>query len=594
MNLNIVLSEQIRTCVCSFMQSQFALTMAADSVILQPTSQEHVGDYTLVLFPLAKASGQNPVKLGEELAQDLQSKLPDINHTEVVKGFLNLQFRHEWWQQELMRMQLPHYHQLPATGKKVVLEYCGPNTNKPLHIGHIRNMMIGFSLSRILQAAGDEVIKVNIYNDRGIAISKSMVSWKRFAQGATPASTGIKGDHFVGDFYVRYNQAVQEEIRQMENPPAEKEQAEKLTSIHREAQQMVVDWESGKEEVRALWKQMNDWVYSGFQETYQLLGVDFQKDYYESETYLLGKKFVEEGLNSHTFLKRPDGAVIVDLTAEGLDQKVLLRADGTSVYITQDLATAQLRYDDFGMDKMIYVVADEQNYHFKVLKYCLLKMGKSWAQGIYHLAYALVESPTGRFKSREGKTADADDLIQEVMRIAAEKTRELGKVDHFSPDALQDLFRQIGLGALKFFILRVNPFKKIIFNPEESIDFHGQTGPFIQYTHARIRSILRKNAGTGEWNTAAVSLTQTEKQLLRSLSEYKNTISSSALKYDPSEIAQYAYALAKLFNKYYAETSILGAEDENTLHMRLSLCREVASRIKDSMYLLGIDVPEQM
>ncbi|HWB62172.1 MAG TPA: arginine--tRNA ligase, partial [Chitinophagales bacterium] len=449
-------------------------------------------------------------------------------------------------------------------------------------------------MSEILKAAGYDVTKVNIYNDRGIAICKSMVAYKRYGNGATPQTTGIKGDHFVGDWYVKFNEAVGEELKAIPNAPADKDEAQKLTSIFKEAQEMLLKWEAGDPETIALWKLMNDWVYEGFDETFKVLGVDFQKDYFESQTYKLGKSIVDEGLQKNVFYKRKDGAVAVDLTAEGLDEKVLLRADGTSIYITQDLATAELRYDEFKMDKMIYVVANEQDYHFKVLKLALQKLGKAWADGIYHLSYALVESPTGRFKSREGKTADADDLISEVLRIAEEKTRELGKIDGFTEEQALELYKTIGLGALKYFILRVNPYKKIIFNPEESIDFHGHTGPFIQYTHARISAVSRKAGETMGKMNETMALANVERELIIQLSEYENVVKSAAEKYDPSEVANYVYNLAKTYNSFYHELPILTAATEDERNFRLQLSKQTGVVISKAMNLLGIAVPEKM
>jgi len=457
-------------------------------------------------------------------------------------------------------------------------------------------MFLGFSMSEILKANGYDVTKVNIYNDRGIQICKSMVAYLRYGNGSTPQSTGIKGDHFVGDWYVTWNTKAKEELQTLTGLKGEFDEDQKLTTLFKEAQGMLLKWEAGDAEVVALWEKMNGWVYEGFKETFNLLGVDFQKDYYESQTYKLGKDIVEEGLKKDVFKKRADGAVIVDLTPDGLDEKVLLRPDGTSIYITQDLATAELRYKEFGMEKMIYVVANEQDYHFKVLKLALQKLGNLWADGIYHLSYALVESPTGRFKSREGKTADADDLAGEVLRIAEEKTKELGKIDGFTEEQAKELYKTIGLGALKYFVLRVNPYKKIIFNPEESIDFHGHTGPFIQYTHARVSAIMRK-AGvdadlSGFENLTSIALV--ERELIIHLSEYENTVRAAAEKYDPSEIANYVYTLAKLYNKFYHEQPIINAATEAEKKFRIVLSQQTGVVIKKAMKLLGIEVPEKM
>jgi arginyl-tRNA synthetase len=580
-------------------KTEFGADVPDSSVTLNITKKEHEGDFTIVVFPLAKLAQKSPEQTAEILGSKLVEKLDFIGKYNVIKGFLNLSFTDEYWINNLAAIASNNkFGQLNANNNKVLLEYCGPNTNKPLHIGHIRNMLLGFSMSEVLKANGFDVTKVNIYNDRGIAICKSMVAYLHKGNGATPQSAGIKGDHFVGDYYVLFNNMVKEELAGMQDVPEDKDKAEKLTSVMKEAQTMLLKWEAGDPETVALWSKMNGWVYEGFQDTFKMLGVDFQKDYYESETYKLGKDIVEEGLSKNVFFKRKDGAVAVDLTPEGLDEKVLLRADGTSIYITQDLATAQLRYDEFKMDKMVYVVANEQDYHFKVLKLALQKLGKKWADGIFHLSYALVESPTGRYKSREGKTADADDIIADVLRIAEERTKELGKVEGFSDDEAKALYRTIGLGALKYFVLRVNPYKKIIFDAEESIDFHGNTGPFIQYSHARIRSVIRRAEQEG-WKLPAAlpanaTLNADERELAKLLSEYENVVRTAGEKYDPSEVANYVYNVAKHYNKFYHDNPILKAETEDAKQIRLALCYQTGVTIKKAMGLLGIEVPEKM
>ena len=594
----MTLEQILKTATVEIFNQQFNAAISADAVTINITNSDHDGDYTIVVFPLVKFSKKSPEQTAELLGAQLKEKTNIIAGFNVIKGFLNINLTDSYWLNRLKDISAnAAYGTFPSNGKKVVLEYCGPNTNKPLHIGHLRNMLLGYSASEILKAAGFDVTKVNIYNDRGIAICKSMVAYKHYANGATPQSTGIKGDHFMGDWYVKFNEIVNEEIKALPNAPADKDEAQKLTPIFKEAQDLLLKWEAGEEETVALWKQMNDWVYAGFQETFNLLGVDFQKDYYESETYKLGRDLVNEGLEKNVFFRRKDGAVAVDLTPEGLDEKVLLRADGTSIYITQDLATAKLRFEEFGMDKMIYVVANEQDYHFKVLKLALQKLGYAWADGIYHLSYALVESPTGRFKSREGKTADADDLIAEVLRIAEEKTKELGKIEGFTTEEANVLYRTIGLGALKYFVLRVNPFKKIIFNPEESIDFHGHTGPFIQYTNARIAAIIRRAGAMealGAETIAAYSLSEVERELIILMSEYENTVRIAAEKYDPSEIANYSYNLARTYNKFYHESPIISAPTENEKQVRVALSAQTGVILKKGMKLLGIDVPEKM
>lgn len=591
-----MLEQQLKQFTVRAFKQEFDAAVTEAEVTINITKKEHTGDFTVVVFPLIKYSKKNPEQTAQWLGEKLKVESGIVADYNVVKGFLNLTLAATYWQNKLSEIAAnSNYGLFAPNHQKVVLEYCGPNTNKPLHIGHVRNMLLGYAMGEILKANGFDLTKVNIYNDRGINISKSMVAYQRYGNGATPHSTGIKGDHFVGDWYVKFGEVVKSELEVIPNKPEDKDEAAKLTPIFKEAQEMVQKWEADDAETLALWKQMNSWVYEGFQETFKVLGIDFQKDYYESETYKLGKDIIEEGLQKQVYKKRADGAVIVDLTRDGLDEKVLLRSDGTSIYITQDLGTAELRHKEFGMDKMIYVVANEQDYHFKVLKLALQKLGKQWADGIYHLSYALVESPTGRFKSREGKTADADDLIAEVLRIAEAKTKELGKIEELTDEDLTELYRIIGLGALKYFILRVNPYKKIIFNPEESIDLHGHTGPFIQYTHARTCAVLRK-AGKAEFSktTYPQILQAEERELIIHIAEYENVLRSAADKYDPSEMANYLYQLAKLYNKFYHEQPILTALTEQEKQFRLLITQQTGRLIKQGMKLLGIDVPEKM
>jgi arginyl-tRNA synthetase len=587
---------------CKNLFGEESLTAAINVGI---TNKEFEGDYTVVVFPLVRFSKLSPEKTGEVLGAYLKENTNYINDFNVVKGFLNLRLTTAFWIKNLEeRSQKKELTAFTAKKEKVLLEYCGPNTNKPLHIGHLRNMLLGFSVSEILKETGSDVTKVNIYNDRGIAICKSMAAYIERGNGATPESTGIKGDHFVGDYYVMFGRIVEEQLRtkykvnEEENVfkaiGKDREVAEQETPIFELAKKLLLQWEANDEYAVTLWKQMNGWVYDGFNKTFDVLGVDFEKDYFESKTYKLGKDIIDEGVAKQVIYKRADGAMAIDLTPDGLDEKVLLRSDGTSIYITQDLGTAQLRYDEFKMDKMIYVVANEQDYHFKVLKLALQKLGKKWADGIYHLSYALVESPTGRFKSREGKTADADDLIAEVLRIAEEKTKEHGKIEDFTPEEAQGLYKTIGLGALKFFILRVNPFKKIIFNPEESIDFHGQTGPFIQYTHARIKSVIRKANIASIALNLQTELSETESQIIQQLSEFENILIDAAAKYDPSEVANYLYNLSKLYNKFYNESPIIAAKSEDEKTLRIALSSVTAHTIDKGMKLLGIEVPEKM
>jgi arginyl-tRNA synthetase len=582
----------------------FGGEVAESAVTIGQTKKEFEGDYTIVTFPLIKLSKKSPEETGNLLGNALKEKLDIVDKFNVVKGFLNISFTDKFWAERLQKLEQDDFTAFPANGKKVLLEYCSPNTNKPLHIGHVRNMLLGYSTTEILKANGYDVTTVSIYNDRGIAICKSMAAYIERGNGATPESTGIKGDHLIGDYYVLFGQIVNEQLRAKYNVPEdqnvfkvigkEKEVAEQETEIFAKAKDLLLKWEAGDEATLTLWKQMNSWVYAGYQVTYDMMGVSFDKDYYESQTYMLGKDIIDEGLAKGVFYKRPDGAVAIDLTPEGLDEKILLRSDGTSIYMTQDLGTAQVRYDEYHMDKMIYVVANEQDYHFKVLKLCLQKMGKEWADGIHHLSYSLVESPTGRFKSREGKTADADDMIAEVLQIAEEKTKELGKVAEFSETEANALYKTIGMGALKYFILRVNPYKKIIFNPEESIDFHGHTGPFIQYSHARIRSIIRRYASSLAAVDTSTSLHSTERELILQLYEYPTVLLSAADKYDPAEIANYIYNLAKLYNKFYNEVPILTASTEAEKNLRIMISKVTGDTIRKGMKLLGIEVPEKM
>lgn len=596
----MIIEHTLKQITTETFREEFDAEIATDDVTINITKKEHEGDYTIVVFPLTKFSKKSPEQTAELLGNRITEKTGIVAGFNVIKGFLNLHFTDAYWINRFREIAADgQFGTFEQKNKKVVLEYCGPNTNKPLHIGHVRNMLLGFAMSEILKANGYTVTKVNIYNDRGINISKSMVAYQLLGNNSTPESTHTKGDHFVGDWYVKFGEIVKQELAGLTNLPEDKDEAAKLTPVFKLAQETVQKWEAGDEATLSLWKKMNAWVYQGFNETFALLGIDFEKDYYESETYRLGKDIIEEGLAKQVFKKRADGAVVVDLTAEGLDEKVLLRSDGTSIYITQDLGTAQLRYQEFNMDKMIYVVANEQDYHFKVLKLALQKLGKAWALGIYHLSYALVESPTGRFKSREGKTADADDLIAEVFRIAEEKTKELGKIDDFTDTQAKELYRTIGLGALKYFVLRVNPYKKIIFNPEESIDFHGHTGPFIQYTHARIQAILRK-APNGFNQPLALSelnslvLAPAERELICQLSQYENAVSTAAEKFDPSEIANYVYQTAKTYNKFYHDLPILTATTDTEKNFRVNLSAQAGVVIKRAMKLLGIEVPEKM
>ncbi|ULQ57584.1 arginine--tRNA ligase [Flavihumibacter rivuli] len=563
---------------------------------INQTKPEFEGDYTVVLFGLVKALKKSPEGLGTELGEHLVKRSPELFvGFNVIKGFLNLVVADSYWTGLVKEnYNKADFGKRPSTGRKVMVEYSSPNTNKPLHLGHLRNNFLGWSIAEILKANGFEVIKSCIVNDRGIHICKSMIAWQRFANGATPESTGIKGDHFVGDYYVKFNDAYKAEVEELVAGGMSKDMAEKEAPIMKATQQMLVDWEAGKPEVIDLWKRMNGWVYAGFDATYQRIGSDFDKTYYESDTYLLGKETVQEGLAKGVFYKKDDGSVWIDLTADGLDEKLVQRKDGTSVYITQDIGLAQQKYNEYGMEQSIYVIGDEQNYHMKVLKLISEKLGLPKADGIYHLSYGMVELPTGKMKSREGTVVDADDLVDEMINISAQHTRELGKVKDFSEAELVELYNTIGLGALKFYLLRVDPRKKMIFNPEESIDFHGYTGPFIQYTHARIKSILRKEQPVEHYQVNASGLLPLEKALLVALEQFPQVIEQAATEHDPSMVANYVYHLAKTFNTFYTEHSVAKAETEDKKQLRLRIAGMTANVIATGMQLLGIRVPERM
>ena len=560
---------------------------------ITPTRPEFEGNFTLVVFSLLKEIKGNPVQIGKTIGQQLVEQSSIINDYNVVKGFLNLSLSTSVWQ-EFLQTITDDFWQLPQNNNKIVLEYCGPNTNKPLHLGHIRNMLVGWSMAEILKAAGNNVHKVNIYNDRGIAISKSMVAWEEFGEGQTPESTNTKGDHFVGSFYVKYateeKQQAQEFLADVEN----ESEAAKQTPLFKKAQNYLQLWEQSDEHVKSLWQTMNNWVYEGFQQTYNDLGVDFEKDYLESDTYLLGKEIVTEGLEKGIFYQKEDGSVWIDLEDQGLDQKLLLRGDGTSVYITQDLGTAQLRYNDYKMDESIYVVGNEQDYHFQVLEAILKKLDWPFANGIHHLSYGMVDLPSGKMKSREGTVVDADDLIAEMKQTAKEHTEELGKVDHFSEEQRNELYTALGLGALKFFILRVNPKKRMLFDPKESIDFQGFTGPFTQYTHARIQSLLDKANFEPQSDQPTIELTEEEVAVAMAIQEYQSTLKAAAEQLDPSIIAKYAYDLAKTFNKFYANVPVNNEKDEAKRQFRLQLASITGTALKKSLQLLGIEAPNRM
>jgi len=560
------------------------------------TKPEFEGDYTIVIFSLVKALSIPPSTLAQALGERLIARRPDIfaSHA-LVKGFLNLIIHDAWWVSVLNQSYgLSTYGFAPPSGKKFMVEYSSPNTNKPLHLGHLRNNFLGWSIAAILKANGHEVVRTCIVNDRGVHICKSMIAWQRFADGATPESTGKKGDHFVGDWYVRFNEAYRTEVEERIAQGVEKAIAEKEAPILLATQELLLKWEQGDPATMELWRTMNTWVYAGFDATYRRIGSQFEKTYFESATYLLGKRAVEEGLAKGVFQKREDGSVWIDLRSEGLDEKLLLRKDGTSVYITQDIGLAMQKYDDSQMNQSIYVIGDEQNYHMKVLRLICQKMAFPYADDIHHLSYGMVELPTGKMKSREGTVVDADDIVAEMVSIAEKHTRELGKLANIPDPEQPFLFETLGIGALKFFLLRVDPKKKMIFNPEESIDFHGFTGPFIQYTYARIRSILRKMSPEAEYDLSQVSLQPLERDVLTRLEMYGQVIRQSAENLDPSEIAIYAFQLAQSFNAFYASHSVANASTEGERQLRLRLCLMTSHIIASSLSLLGIAVPERM
>ncbi|MDQ0638884.1 arginyl-tRNA synthetase [Pedobacter sp. W3I1] len=570
----------------------------AEGVInIQETRKEFEGQATIVVFPVTKISKKSPEQTATEIGEYLVANVTDITKFNVVKGFLNLSIAESYFLKQFNEEILsPDFGVYAPNGKKVMVEYSSPNTNKPLHLGHVRNNLLGYSVSELLKAYGYDVVKVNLVNDRGIHICKSMLAWQKWGNGETPESTGLKGDHLVGKYYVIFDKEYKKEIDTLKAEGQTEEEAKKNAPLIKEAQQMLLKWEQGDEEVVSLWKTMNEWVYAGFNVTYKNLGVDFDKFYYESNTYLLGKGTVDEGLAKGVFFKKEDGSVWIDLTADGLDQKLVLRADGTSVYITQDLGTAEMKHDDFNMNESIYVVGNEQDYHFKVLFLILEKLGKSWAKGLYHLSYGMVDLPNGKMKSREGTVVDADELIESMVSTAREKTEELGKTNDFSEEDKEELYKNIGLGALKYFLLKVEPKKRLLFNPAESIDFQGNTGPFIQYTHARIKSLLSKSEykfSVGGLEFGGIS--DVELEMILQLAKYPAEIAIAAKAYSPASLANYLYELAKLFNKFYHEVPpIVKTEEGEVKQFRLNLSKKTADIIHAGMLILGITSPERM
>ena len=594
-NLNDILKQHILQAV------QELYNVSLENVELQQTKKEFVGDVTLVVFSLLRHIKGNPVQIGEQIGTYLKEKVGNlVTDFNVIKGFLNLVIADTYYLNFLTEIKdNPQFGLTTPNSKKAILvEYSSPNTNKPLHLGHIRNNLLGYSVAEILKAAGHKVYKTQIINDRGIHICKSMVAWQRFGNGETPENTGLKGDKLVGNYYVAFDKAYKEEIQELIAQGKSKEEAEKQAPIFVAAQEMLRQWEAGAPEVMKLWKQMNGWVYDGFAVTYKNLGVDFNSYYYESNTYLLGKDIVEQGLQKGVFFKKEDGSVWCDLTADGLDEKLVLRADGTSVYITQDMGTAIQRVKDYPDVKgMVYTVGNEQDYHFKVLFLILKKLGYDWASHLYHLSYGMVDLPSGKMKSREGTVVDADDLIAEMEQTAKVISQELGKLDGYTEAQKEDLYHTIGLGALKYYILKVDPKKRILFDPKESIDFQGNTGPFIQYTYARIQSILRKYTEMGD-NKEAITLPsvlqEKEKTLLKSITLFPSIVQEAADNYSPAVVANYVYDLVKDFNSFYQNVSILGEEDTSKRHFRVALSKKIGELIAESFKMLGIQVPERM
>jgi arginyl-tRNA synthetase len=571
----------------------------ANDIILQETKKEFEGTFTFVVFPYTKQAGMAPPMIAQKLGEFVEANNELVDRFQVVQGFLNLTLTEQTWVSILSEcLADPQAFQLASKKEKVLIEYSSPNTNKPLHLGHLRNNFLGFSVAQIMKAAGYDVIKTNLVNDRGIHICKSMLAYQLFGEKETPETSGLKGDHLVGKYYVAFDKAYKEEMETLKQAGRTEDQAKAEAPILLKAQAMLLAWEQQDPEVLALWERMNSWVFAGFEKSYAQMGVDFDKIYRESNTYLLGKQLVEEGLSQGVFYQKPDGSVWINLEAEGLDEKLVLRKDGTSVYITQDMGTAQLKYEDFGANQSIYVVGNEQDYHFEVLFHILKKLNKPFSTGNFHLSYGMVDLPSGKMKSREGTVVDADDLMAEMVQTAKERTMELGKIDGFSEEESNGLFNQLGMGALKYFLLKVDPKKRMLFNPEESIDFQGNTGPFIQYTHARIKSIMRKASEmhiSTSWKVDTnITLATAEQELVYLVAQYKLKIEEAATQMAPSVIAQYVYDLAKQFNKFYNELSIINEEDETKQKIRLSLVEMTGKTIQQAALLLGVIVPERM
>ena len=592
------IEQQIQSAAQAAVKALYGQDVPEKMVQLQKTRSEFEGSLTLVVFPFVKMARKSPEQTAQEIGQYLVDHCEAVSKFNVVKGFLNLSISDAAWLNLLADIdQDDHYGERPAdeSSPLVMIEYSSPNTNKPLHLGHVRNNLLGWSLAQIMQANGNRVVKTNIVNDRGIHICKSMLAWLKWGNGETPESSGKKGDHLIGDYYVAFDKHYREEVKQLVAQGMDEEQAKQEAPLIKEAHEMLVKWEQNDPEVRALWEKMNSWVYAGFDETYRKMGVSFDKIYYESQTYLKGKAKVEEGLAKGLFERHEDNSVWADLTNEGLDQKLLLRSDGTSVYMTQDIGTAEMRFQDYPIDKMIYVVGNEQNYHFQVLSILLDRLGFKWGKELVHFSYGMVELPNGKMKSREGTVVDADDLMELMVSDAYKTSMELGKFDDMTEEERREIARIVGMGALKYFILKVDARKNMLFNPEESIDFNGNTGPFIQYTYARIRSILRKAGNqNSQFSILNSQLSEKEVELIQKLSEYGAAVEQAGKDYSPSGIANYCYELTKVFNQFYHDYSILNEPDAEKKAVRLVLAKNVAKIIKNSMALLGIEVPERM
>ena len=590
----------ISSAVAEALKSLYGADVDASTIVPQTTKKEFEGNLTIVVFPFLKMSKKAPEATAQEIGEYLASNCEAVKAFNVIKGFLNITIEPKFWLGVLRHIEDDAdygFKKATPDSQLVMIEYSSPNTNKPLHLGHVRNNLLGYSLSRIMAANGYKVVKTNIVNDRGIHICKSMLAWQKWGNGATPESTGKKGDHLIGDFYVEFDKHYKAEVKELEAKGMSKEDAEAASPLMQEAREMLRKWESGDEEVRSLWRTMNSWVYAGFDETYKRLGVDFDKIYYESETYLEGKAKVLEGLEKGIMYRKEDNSVWADLTADGLDHKLLLRSDGTSVYMTQDIGTAKLRYQDYPIDKMIYVVGNEQNYHFQVLALLLDKLGFKWGKDLVHFSYGMVELPEGKMKSREGTVVDADDLMDEMVNTAKEMSMQLGKLNDCSKEEADKISTIIGLGALKYFILKVDPRKNMTFNPKESIDFNGNTGPFIQYTYARIQSVLRKAAADNiseTFDNANVEPNEKEISLIQRLADFPALVEEAGKTYSPALIANYAYDLVKEYNQFYHDYSILREENADIRAFRLSLSRTVGDTVRRAMWLLGIEVPERM